>query len=110
MLKKRNGVQNSVTNQLFTNFEFYKKINMETIKIEFQSNVKEKLINFLKTFSNSELHIIEEESPYVEDKSFEEYRNRLHLEVNKIESGESKLYDIDELDAMLEKTISKYEN
>jgi len=83
---------------------------METIKIEFQSNVKEKLIDFLNSFSKSELHIIDEDSPIMEDKSSDEYRNRLHLEVKKIESGESKLYDIDELDAMLEKTISKYEN
>lgn len=83
---------------------------METIKIEFQSNVKEKLIDFLNSFSKSELHIIDEDSPIIEDKPFDEYRNRLHLEVKKIESGESKLYDIDELDAMLEKTISKYEN
>ena len=83
---------------------------METIKIEFQSNVKEKLIDFLNSFSKNELHIIEEDSPIIEDKSFVEYRNSLHLEVKKIESGESKLYDIDELDAMLEKTISKYEN
>lgn len=85
-------------------------MNMETIRIEFQSNVKEKLIHFLNSFSKNELHIIEEKSPIVEDKSFEEYRDRLHLEVKKIASGESKTYDIDELDAMLEKTISKYEN
>ncbi|WP_396171823.1 hypothetical protein [Flavobacterium sp.] len=83
---------------------------METIKIEFQSSIKEKLIELLNTFSKNELHIIEEDSPIIEDKSFVEYRSSLHLEVKKIESGESKLYDIDELDAMLEKTISKYEN
>lgn len=83
---------------------------METIKIEFQSNIKEKLIEFLNSFSKSELHIVEEDSSIIEDKSFVEYRDRLHLAVQKIESGESKLYDIDELDAMLEKTISKYEN
>ena len=85
-------------------------MTMETIKIEFQSNVKEKLIDFLNSFSKNELHIIEEDSPISKDKSFDEYRNSLHLEVKKIESGESKLHDIDELDAMLEKTISKYEN
>lgn len=79
-------------------------MSMETIKIEFQSSVKEKLIEFLNSFSKNELHIIEE------DKAFIEHRDLLHLEVKKIESGESKLYDIDELDAMLEKTISKYEN
>ncbi len=83
---------------------------METIKIEFQSSIKEKLIEFLNSFSKSELHIVEEDSPIIEDKSFVEYRDRLHLAVNKIESGEIKTYDIDELDAMLEKTISKYEN
>lgn len=110
MLEKINELQNSVTKQLFTNFEFYKKMNMETIKIEFQSSIKEKLIELLNSFSKSELHIVEEDSPIIEDKSFIEYRDRLHLAVQKIESGESKLYDIDELDAMLEKTISKYEN
>jgi hypothetical protein len=83
---------------------------METIKIEFQSSVKEKLIEFLNSFSTSELHIIKEENQILEDQAFIEYRNKLHLEVKRIESGESKLYDIDELDAMLEKTISKYEN
>jgi hypothetical protein len=83
---------------------------METITIEFQPNVKDKIIAFLKSFPKNELHIVEKNNPIIEDKSFEEYRDRLHLAVKNIESGESKLYDIDELDAMLEKTISKYEN
>ena len=46
---------------------------METIIIEFQPSVKDKIIEFLKSFSKNELHIIEENSPNVEDKSFEEY-------------------------------------
>ena len=83
---------------------------METIKIEFQSNIKEKLIEFLNSFSKNELHIIEEESTVVKDEAYWEHRNKLHLEVEKIKSEESKLYDIDELDAMLEATISKYES
>lgn len=83
---------------------------METITIEFQPTVKEKVIAFLNTFSKNELHIIEENSANEADKSSVEYRDRLHLEVKRIASGESKTYDIDELDAMLEKTISKYEN
>lgn len=83
---------------------------METIKIEFQPSVKEKLIEFLNSFSKNDLHIVEEDKAFGENKAFIEYRDLLHLEVKKIESGESKLYDIDELDAMLEKTISKYEN
>lgn len=85
-------------------------MNMEAIKIEFQSSIKEKLIDFLNSFSKSELHIVEEDSPIIEDKSFVEYRDKLHLAVKKFESGESKTYDIDELDAMLEEIISEYEN
>ena len=64
----------------------------------------------MKTFSKNELHIIEEDSPIIEDNSFEEYRDRLHLAAKRIESGESKTYDLEELDAMLEKIISEYEN
>lgn len=83
---------------------------METIKIEFQSNVKEKLIEFLNSFSKSELHIVEEDSQIIEDTSFIEYRDRLHLAVKKFESGESKSRSLEELDAYLEKIISEYEN
>lgn len=77
---------------------------METIKIEFQPNVKEKLIEFLNSFKSNEVHIIEE------DKSFVETKKRVQESYDKLINGESKLYDIDELDEMLDKTISKYEN
>lgn len=77
---------------------------METIKIEFESSVKERLIEFLNSFKANEVHIIEEE------KSFLETKKRVQESYNKLVNGESKLYDINELDAMLDKTISKYEN
>jgi hypothetical protein len=83
---------------------------METITIEFQPTVKEKVIAFLNTFSKSELHIIEENSPNDADRSFVEYRDRLHLAVKKFESGESKSRSLEELDAYLENIISEYEN
>lgn len=83
---------------------------METIKIEFQSSVKEKLIDFLNSFSKSELHIVNEDSSDSDDDYYKDYREMLHLAVKRHEAGESKTYSIDELDAMLEKTISKYEN
>lgn len=83
---------------------------METIQIEFQPNVREKLMNFLNTFSKNELHITENENDVIEDEAFIKHRDRLHAIVKKIESGESKLYSLEELDAMLEETISKYEN
>lgn len=83
---------------------------METITIEFQPTVKEKVIAFLNTFSKNELHIIEENSPNDADKSFIEYRDRLHLAVKKFESGESKSRSLEELDAYLENIICEYEN
>ncbi|WP_428223465.1 hypothetical protein [Flavobacterium sp.] len=83
---------------------------METIKIAFQPDIKDKLLALLQVFSKNELQIIEEDNQVNEDSSFLEYRNKLHKEVEDIKSGKSKLYDIDELDAMLEKTISKHED
>lgn len=67
-------------------------------------------MKFLNSFKSNEVHIIEDESNVIKYNVYWEYRNRLHLEVEKIESGENKLHDIDELDAMLEETISKYES
>ncbi|WP_310557057.1 hypothetical protein [Flavobacterium sp.] len=77
---------------------------METIKIEFQSSVKEKLIEFLNSFSKNELHIVEE------DKDFLETKKRLYESYQKLKNGETELYSFEELDALLEKTISKYES
>ena len=59
-------------------------------------------MEFLNSFRSSEVHIIEDESNLIKDNVYWEYRNRLNLEVEKIGLGENKLYDIDELDAMLE--------
>lgn len=77
---------------------------METLQIEFQPSVKEKILEFLNSFSKNELKII------VKDPTFEETKKRVHESYRKLKNGETKLYDIDELDAMLEKTISEYEN
>lgn len=83
---------------------------MESLHIEFQPKVKEKLLEFLNSFSKNELKIVEDETSFKETKSFKEHQQRLQLSLERLRSGESKLYDIDELDAMLEKTISKYEH
>ena len=83
---------------------------MESLHIEFQPNVKEKLLEFLNSFSKNELKIVEDETSFEETKSFKEHQQRMKLSLERLRTGESKLYDIDELDAMLEKTISKYEH
>ena len=83
---------------------------METIKIEFQPNIKEKLMEFLNSFKKNDLHIVEEDNTIIKDDAYWEYRNRLHSEVEKVKSGESKLHSFDELDEYLDNIISKYEN
>lgn len=83
---------------------------MESLHIEFQPKVKEKLLEFLNSFSKNELKIVEDETSFEESKSFKEHQQTLQLSLERLQSGESKLYDIDELDAMLEKTISKHEH
>ena len=83
---------------------------METITIEYQSNIKEKLIAFLNSFSKNELMIVEERFQNDKDEAFISYRDKLHSEVEKIASGESKLMDFDELDMLLEQTIFKHES
>ncbi|HCQ11756.1 hypothetical protein [Flavobacterium sp.] len=83
---------------------------MESLHIEFQPKVKEKLLEFLNSFSKNDLKIIEDETSFEATKSFKEHQQRLQLSLERLRSGESKLYDIDELDAMLEKTISKHEH
>jgi hypothetical protein len=83
---------------------------MESLHIKYQPKVKEKILAFLNSFSEQEVKIIkEDQAVLVVNEEFEKYKLSLHREVEKIKSGESKIYDIDELDAMLEKTISKYE-
>lgn len=83
---------------------------MESLHIEFQPKVKEKLLEFLNSFSKNDLKIVEDETSFKETKSFKEHQQRLQLSLERLRSGESKLYDIEELDAMLEKTISKHEH
>jgi hypothetical protein len=77
---------------------------METLHIEFQPNVKEKLLEFLNSFSKNDLKIVEANT------SFETTKKRVQESYRKLKNDETKLYDIEELDAILEKTISKYED
>lgn len=77
---------------------------MEAIRLEFQPEIKEKVLKLLSEFSPSELRIIEEDS------DFEEGKRKLQNAYDKLKSGNTKLYTFEELDEILEKTISKYES
>jgi hypothetical protein len=77
---------------------------METLRIEFQPNIKAKILELLSSFSSDELKIVQE------DLDFDENKRKLHIAYAKLKSGTAKFYTLEEVDAILEETISKYEN
>jgi hypothetical protein len=77
---------------------------MEAIRLEFQPEIKAKIFEFLSTFSPDELKIVQEDSEFLKNK------RKLDDSLEKIKNGTAKLYSFEELDAILEKTISEYES
>ena len=77
---------------------------METIRIQFQANLKSKILELLRSFPENEVQIIQED-PY-----FEKNKAILQKELEDIESGKSKCISIEEMDLVMEKIISKYED
>ncbi|KQB42203.1 hypothetical protein B6A10_13320 [Flavobacterium sp. L1I52] len=77
---------------------------MEAIRLEFKSEIKEKIIALLSSFSADELKIVEEDS------DFDLNKKKMDASLAKIKNGTAKFYTIEEVDAILEETISKYEN
>lgn len=77
---------------------------METIRIQFSSESKKRLLDFLKSFSESEIKIVQE------DPFFEQNKKMLVDELEKIEKGTAEYRSFEELNLVLEKTISKYED
>ncbi|WP_291101677.1 MULTISPECIES: hypothetical protein [unclassified Flavobacterium] len=77
---------------------------MEAIRLEFQPEIKAKILELLSTFSSDELKIVWEDEEFIRNK------RELDASLGKIKSGTAKLYSFEELDAILEKTISEYES
>jgi hypothetical protein len=77
---------------------------MEAIRLEFQPEIKEKILKFLSSFSSDELKITKE------DPNFEENRKRLQERAEKITNGTAQFSTFEELNILLEDTISKYED
>jgi hypothetical protein len=77
---------------------------METITIEFQSSIKAKILEMLHSFPSNELKIVHDDPNFVENKQ------KLKIVSDKIENGTAQFCSFEELDEVLEKTISKYEN
>lgn len=77
---------------------------MESIRLEFQPNIKAKILELLSSFSSEELTIVQE------DLDFDENKRNLELAYAKLKSGNEKMYTIEEADAFLDKTFSKYDS
>ena len=77
---------------------------METIKLEFHPNIKAKILELLSSFSSDELKIVQE------DHDFNENKRKLDIAYAKLKSGTEKMYSIDEVDAILDKTFSGYDS
>lgn len=71
---------------------------METLHIEFQPNIKERLFEFLNSFSKNEIKIIEE------DISFEETKKFLQQRLADLRSNKSELISIEEYENILDKS------
>ena len=77
---------------------------METLTIKFHPNIKAKILELLSSFSSDELKIVQE------DENFIAIKRELDDSLEKIDNRTAKLYSFEELDAILEKTISEYES
>lgn len=77
---------------------------METIRLEFQPNIKAKILKLLSSFTPDELKIVHEDS------DFDENKKKLDIAYIKLKSGNEKMYSIDEVDEILDKTFSEYDS
>ncbi len=77
---------------------------METIRLEFQPNIKAKILELLSSFSPDELKIVQERP------TFEEEKRELVACAAEIDNGTAQFVSFEELDSFLEETISRYED
>lgn len=77
---------------------------METLTIQFESNIKAKILELLHSFPSNELKIVNE------DPVFDANKKTQDDELAKINNGTAELYAVEEVNEFLEKIISKYEN
>ena len=75
---------------------------METIRLEFQPNIKAKILELLSSFSSDELKIVQEDS------QFDSNKRKVDIAYAKLKSGAEKMYTVEEADAILDQTFSDY--
>ena len=77
---------------------------METLTIQFESNIKAKILELLHSFPSNELKIVNEDPVFDVNKKIQDD------ELAEINNETAELYAADEVNEFLEKIISKYEN
>jgi hypothetical protein len=77
---------------------------METIRLEFQPSIKAKILELLSSFTSEELIIVQE------DPDFDENKRKLKVCADQIDNGTARLVSFEEMDRLLETTLSKYED
>jgi hypothetical protein len=77
---------------------------METIRINCEPNIKSKILEFLSNFSSNDYKVLSEDAEFLNQKK------KLEASLEKIKNGTAKFYTLEEVDAYLDKTISKYED
>ena len=77
---------------------------METLRLEFQPNIKAKILELLSSFSSDELIIVQE------DPFFDKNKRKLDTAYAKLKGGAEKFYSIDKVDSILDKTFSEYDS
>lgn len=77
---------------------------MEAIRLEFQPEIKEKILELLSSFPSDQLRIVQEEP------DFDATKKKLDFAYAKLKSGNEKMYSIEEVDAILDKTFLEYDS
>jgi len=81
---------------------------MEAIRLEFQPEIKEKILKLLSSFTSDELKIVQENDVF--DPKSNEDKRKLEIAYAKLKNGDEKLYSIDEANSILDDTFSEYDN
>ena len=77
---------------------------METLRLEFHPNIKDKILELLSSFSSDELKIVQE------DPNFEENKRKLDIAYANLKNGTAECCTLDELDLKMDEIFSEYDS
>tara|TARA_B100000780_G_scaffold276600_2_gene245500 strand:- start:343 stop:576 length:234 start_codon:yes stop_codon:yes gene_type:complete len=77
---------------------------MATLKLKVSDKILEKVLKLLSQFKSEDLQVIEQNDQFESNKKY------VQRELDRLESGESKSYTLEQLNEVLEKTINQHEN